>query len=76
MRVVKSDAYDDIERFNCFVLINSLILPYLNGMIEEDAVHGLPHHVHSSKGEGEIGESSTHTSPGQCLLQVSISWER
>ena len=42
MRVVKSDAYDDIERFKCFMLIHSLILPYLNGMIEEDTVHGLP----------------------------------
>ena len=40
MSVVKSDAYDDIERFKCFM--HSLILPYLNGMIEEDAVHGLP----------------------------------
>ena len=41
---------------------------YLDSMVKEDTVHGLPYHFLASEGEGEIGEPSTDPCPRQHFL--------
>ena len=40
----------------------------LNCMVKEDTMHSLPNDIHSSKGEGKIGEASTHASTCKYIL--------
>ena len=33
-------------------------------------MHGLSDHLHPPEGEGQVGQATTHSDPGQRLLQV------
>ena len=41
---------------------------YLDGMVEKDTMHGFSDQVHPSEGEGEVGQTPTHTGTRQCVL--------
>ena len=43
--------------------------PYLDGMIQEDAVHSFSDGIHTAKGERKVGQTSANPGSGKSSLK-------